>query len=45
MTVERINDQIIFASNFNAQVIIGLIKGKIDESVNQAELKNGLSVA
>jgi sugar phosphate isomerase/epimerase len=37
MAVERINDQIIFASNFNAQVIIGLIRGKIDESISQAE--------
>ena len=37
MAVERINDQIMFASNFNAQVIIGLIRGKINESVSQAE--------
>ncbi|MHC2995609.1 MAG: sugar phosphate isomerase/epimerase [Candidatus Atribacteria bacterium] len=37
MAVERINDQIMFASNFDAQVIIGLIRGKINESVSQAE--------
>jgi len=37
MAVERIKDQIIFASHFNAQVIIGLIRGKIEESVNRAE--------
>ncbi|GAG56213.1 unnamed protein product [marine sediment metagenome] len=37
MAVERINDQIVFASNFNAQVIIGLIRGKIEEGVNRAE--------
>lgn len=37
MAVERINDQIIFASNFNAQVIIGLIRGKINESVSREE--------
>ncbi len=36
-SVERINDQIVFASNFNAQVIIGLIRGKIEEGVNRAE--------
>lgn len=35
--MKRINDQIVFASNFNAQVIIGLIRGKIEESVNRAE--------
>ncbi len=35
--VERINDQIIFASNFNAQVIIGLIRGKIEEGVERVE--------
>jgi sugar phosphate isomerase/epimerase len=29
MAVERINNQIIFASHFNAQVIIGLIRGII----------------
>ena len=37
MAVERINNQIIFASHFNAQVIIGLIRGKINESVNREE--------
>lgn len=37
MAVERINNQIIFASRFNAQVIIGLIRGKINESVSQEE--------
>lgn len=35
--VERINNQILFASHFNAQVIIGLIRGKIEESVSQTE--------
>ena len=35
--VERINDQIVFASHFNAQVIIGLIRGKIEDGVNRAE--------
>ena len=37
MAVERINDQIVFASNFNAQVIIGLIRGNVEESVGRAE--------
>jgi len=37
MAVDRINDQIIFASYFGAQVIIGLIRGKIEESVSRAE--------
>lgn len=37
MAVKRINDQIIFASNFNAQVIIGLIRGIIKENVDKAE--------
>jgi len=37
MAVERINDQIIFASNFNAQVIIGLIRGIIKENVDKTE--------
>jgi sugar phosphate isomerase/epimerase len=37
MAVKRINNQIIFASHFNAQVIIGLIRGKIEESINRAE--------
>jgi len=35
MAVERIKDQIIFASHFNAQVIIGLIRGKFEESVDR----------
>jgi len=37
MAVERINDQIVFASHFNAQVIIGLIRGEIEEGINRAE--------
>lgn len=37
MAVERIKDQIVFASHFNAIVIIGLIRGKIEENVNRAE--------
>jgi sugar phosphate isomerase/epimerase len=37
MAVDRINDQIIFASHFGAQVIIGLIRGIIGESVNKTE--------
>ena len=37
MAVERINNQIIFASNFDAQVIIGLIRGKIEESISKTE--------
>ena len=37
IAVERIKDQIIFASRFDAQVIIGLIRGKIKEGVNRAE--------
>jgi len=37
IAVERINDQIIFASYFKAQVIIGLIRGKVDESISQTE--------
>ncbi len=37
MAVERINNQIIFASHFDAQVIIGLIRGKINESVSREE--------
>jgi len=39
MAVERINDQIVFASNFNAQVIIGLIRGNVEESVGRAEVE------
>ena len=35
MTVERIKDQIIFASHFDAQVIIGLIRGIINENVDK----------
>jgi len=37
MAVERIKDQMIFASHFNAQVIIGLVRGNIEEGVNRAE--------
>ena len=37
MAVERIKDQIVFASHFNAQVIIGLIRGNIEEGVNRVE--------
>jgi len=37
MAVKRIKDQIVFASNFDAQVIIGLIRGIIVESVNKTE--------
>jgi len=37
MAVKRINNQIIFASHFNAQVIIGLIRGNVEESVGRAE--------
>ena len=37
MAVERIKDQIVFASHFNAIVIIGLIRGKIEENVDRAE--------
>jgi len=37
IAVERINNQIVFASHFNAQVIIGLIRGKIEESVKRVE--------
>jgi len=37
MAVDRIKDQIIFASHFDAQVIIGLIRGKIEESVCKTE--------
>jgi len=37
IAVDRIKDQIIFASNFDAQVIIGLIRGIIVESVNKTE--------
>ena len=37
MAVERIKSQIVFASHFNAQVIIGLIRGNIEEGVNRAE--------
>jgi len=39
MAVERIKDQIVFASHFNAQVIIGLIRGNIEEGVNRAEVE------
>jgi len=37
MAVDRIKDQTIFASHFGAQVIIGLIRGKVEESVSQTE--------
>ncbi|HAJ32114.1 MAG TPA: sugar phosphate isomerase/epimerase [Candidatus Atribacteria bacterium] len=37
MAVKRIKDQIVFASHFNAQVIIGLIRGNIEEGVNRTE--------
>jgi len=37
MAVERIKDQIVFASHFSAIVIIGLIRGKIEESIDRAE--------
>ncbi len=37
MAVERIKDQIIFASHFDAQVIIGLIRGIINENVDKTE--------
>jgi len=35
MAVERIKDQIVFASHFDAQVIIGLIRGEIKEGVDR----------
>ena len=35
--VERIKDQILFASHFDAQVIIGLIRGIIVEKVNKTK--------
>jgi len=35
--VERIKDQIVFASHFDAQVIIGLIRGNIEEGVDKTE--------
>jgi len=37
MAAERIKDQIVFASHFNAQVIIGLIRGKIEEGVKRVK--------
>ncbi len=37
MAVERIIEQIKFASNFNAQVIIGLIRGVVKEGVTRKE--------
>jgi len=37
MAIERISNQIIFASHFDAQVILGLIRGIIVESVNKTE--------
>ena len=35
--IQRIKDHIIFASHFDAQVIIGLIRGKFEEGVKRAE--------
>jgi len=37
IAVDRIKDQIIFASHFGAQVIIGLIRGIIKENVDKTE--------
>jgi len=37
MAVDRIKDQIIFASHFNSQVTIGSIMGKIEEGVNKID--------
>jgi len=37
MAVERINNQTIFASHFEAKVIIGLIRGIIKENVDKTE--------
>jgi len=37
MAVDRINNQIMFASHFDAQVIIGLIRGNIEDGINRAE--------
>jgi len=37
--VERIKDQIVFASHFNAIVIIGLIRGKIQEGVTKTKVE------
>jgi len=39
MVVERIKTQVVFASNFNAQVIIGSIRGKIGESIDREEVE------
>jgi len=39
MAVERIKDQIVFASHFNAIVIIGLIRGKIQEGVTKTKVE------
>jgi len=36
MAVDRIKAQIVFASHFNAIVIIGLIRGKIEKNVDRA---------
>jgi len=40
MAVERIKDQIVFASHFNAQVIIGLIRGEIEEDVDREKAED-----
>ena len=40
MAVERIKDQIVFASHFNAIVIIGLIRGTIEENVVRVDAEN-----
>jgi len=39
MAVERIKDQILFASHFNAIIIIGLIRGIIEENIDQGKAK------
>ena len=40
MAVERIKDQIVFASHFNAIVIIGLIRGIIEENIDRVDAEN-----
>jgi sugar phosphate isomerase/epimerase len=37
LAVERIKDQVIWASPFNAPGIIGLVRGNIEEGVNRVE--------
>ncbi len=39
MALERIKNQIIFASHFGAQVIIGLIRGKINECIDRKKIE------